>query len=260
MNTVNEKNLMLDHDYDGIKELDNDLPPWWLYLFYLSIVFAAIYMLHFHFLGTGDSSTTEYQKEINPDYVEMKTHSPGYGYHSPWYSDDPEITPQLLEKFSYHVGDNVSFSELILAAKRRATAEDLAVLDAAFPSDDIIQPVAKPADAAQPAKPTDLEVLTDEASLAAGKAVYTANCLVCHGPEGQGGIGPNMTDKYWVHGGDINDIVHLINVGVPAKGMIPWNKTLSQTKIHQVASFIYGLEGTNPPNQKAAEGDLIERD
>ena len=61
------KDVLLDHDYDGIKELDNDMPPWWLWLFYLSIVFSVLYMLHYHVLGTGDLMITEYRKEYNPE-------------------------------------------------------------------------------------------------------------------------------------------------------------------------------------------------
>ena len=46
-----EKDLMLDHDYDGIKELDNVLPPWWVYLFYGTIIFAVVYLVRFHVMG-----------------------------------------------------------------------------------------------------------------------------------------------------------------------------------------------------------------
>lgn len=59
-----EDEILTDHDYDGIKELDNNLPPWWLYGFYLTIVVAIAYMLHYHVLGTGPSSAQEYQAEV----------------------------------------------------------------------------------------------------------------------------------------------------------------------------------------------------
>ena len=68
-----------------------------------------------------------------------------------------------------------------------------------------------------------------------------------------------MTDNYWIHGGDMASIVNLIKVGVPAKGMIPWESTLTPDQINQVASFIkVKLVGTSPANPKAAEGDLFE--
>lgn len=58
-----EGEIILDHDYDGIKELDNTLPPWWVYLFYISIVFAVVYMVRYEILG-ADSTTAEYEKEV----------------------------------------------------------------------------------------------------------------------------------------------------------------------------------------------------
>ncbi len=56
--------LLLDHDYDGIRELDNNLPRWWVWLFYLSIVFAVIYMLYYHVLRIGNLQAAEYEKEM----------------------------------------------------------------------------------------------------------------------------------------------------------------------------------------------------
>lgn len=58
-----ERDLELDHNYDGIKELDNKLPAWWLYSFYASIVFAAGYMAYYHILD-GDNQETEFQNEM----------------------------------------------------------------------------------------------------------------------------------------------------------------------------------------------------
>jgi len=58
-----EADVMLDHDYDGIKELDNVLPPWWVYLFYGCIVFAAVYLVRFHVIGDY-TQAEEYEKEV----------------------------------------------------------------------------------------------------------------------------------------------------------------------------------------------------
>ncbi|MES2765432.1 MAG: cbb3-type cytochrome c oxidase N-terminal domain-containing protein [Bacteroidota bacterium] len=58
-----DKNELLDHDADGIREYDNDLPRWWLYMFYFSIAFAVVYMGYYHFLG-GPDSDQEYKKEL----------------------------------------------------------------------------------------------------------------------------------------------------------------------------------------------------
>jgi len=56
--------LLLDHEYDGIHELDNQLPRWWVWLFYFTIVFAAVYLLYFHVLRIGDLQAAEYDKEM----------------------------------------------------------------------------------------------------------------------------------------------------------------------------------------------------
>ncbi|MDT0690620.1 cbb3-type cytochrome c oxidase N-terminal domain-containing protein [Salegentibacter sp. F188] len=58
-----EAEIVLDHDYDGIRELDNNLPPWWLYGFYISIIFAVVYMANYHIFG-GTSQQEEYEMEI----------------------------------------------------------------------------------------------------------------------------------------------------------------------------------------------------
>jgi cytochrome c oxidase cbb3-type subunit 3 len=49
-----EKQLLMDHDYDGIKELDNNLPPWWVYLFYACIIFSVIYLVRYEIMGAPD--------------------------------------------------------------------------------------------------------------------------------------------------------------------------------------------------------------
>jgi cytochrome c oxidase cbb3-type subunit 3 len=63
MNDNNEP-LMQGHDADGIRELDNKLPRWWVWLFYITIIFSAVYLLYYHVLGMGDLQATEYVKEM----------------------------------------------------------------------------------------------------------------------------------------------------------------------------------------------------
>ncbi|WP_179320488.1 cbb3-type cytochrome c oxidase N-terminal domain-containing protein [Winogradskyella helgolandensis] len=57
-----EGEIILDHNYDGIRELDNNLPPWWVYSFYISIVFAVVYMVRYHVLD-ADNQIVEYEME-----------------------------------------------------------------------------------------------------------------------------------------------------------------------------------------------------
>ncbi len=96
----------------------------------------------------------------------------------------------------------------------------------------------------------------DPATLEQGSAVFKTNCIACHGQKGEGGIGPNLTDKYWIHGGQPENIEHTITAGVVEKGMASWKGILSQAQIRQVSAYIVSLEGSNPPNAKAPQGDL----
>jgi cytochrome c oxidase cbb3-type subunit 3 len=66
----NEGQLLLEHDYDGIKELDNNLPPWWVYLFYAGIIFGVVYMVRYEILG-ADNQETELKKELAQAKIEV---------------------------------------------------------------------------------------------------------------------------------------------------------------------------------------------
>ena len=65
-----EKQLLMDHDYDGIKELDNNLPPWWVYLFYACIIFSVIYLVRYEIMGAPDQET-ELKNEIAQAKIEV---------------------------------------------------------------------------------------------------------------------------------------------------------------------------------------------
>ena len=59
-----DEGLLIDHEYDGIQELDNDLPRWWLYGFYLTILFAGVYLVYYHLAGMGSSTEQEFLREM----------------------------------------------------------------------------------------------------------------------------------------------------------------------------------------------------
>ena len=99
----------------------------------------------------------------------------------------------------------------------------------------------------------------DESSgaLAVGKSIFETNCAACHAADGGGGVGPNLTDEYWIHGGTIKDLFTVIKYGVVSKGMVPWQDQLSPEEIQNVASYILSLEGTTPANPKAPQGEIV---
>lgn len=181
-----EDEIMLDHNYDGIRELDNNLPPWWKWLFYISIVLAGWYMVYYQLLG-GPGQEREYEQEV-------------------------------------------AAAEIAIA-KYKAENKDL--IDA-----------------------STVELLEDPADLKAGKQIFEQSCVACHGPQGGGGIGPNLTDEYWILGGGIKNIYHTISEGGRSgKGMIPWKDDLKPNEIAQVASYIVSLEDTEPADAKEPQGD-----
>lgn len=183
-----EGEIMLDHDYDGIKELDNDLPPWWLYMFYATIVFAVVYLGYFEVFD-GQNQIDEYNEQVAIAKLEVE------------------------------------------AYKKTVKTVDLSTMEAS----------------------------TDGAALSKGKKLFKQNCAACHMVDGRGAIGPNLTDEYWILGGGIKNIYNTISEGGrDGKGMIAWKNSFSAEKIQQIANYIISLEGTNPANAKAPEGDKWE--
>lgn len=94
-----------------------------------------------------------------------------------------------------------------------------------------------PAQAAAAAAATAEFSVTPEA-VQAGEAVFQQNCVVCHGADLEGGIGPSFLDDEWLHGGQARDVLRTITEGVPAKGMVPWGGILSPEQINQVAAYV----------------------
>ena len=100
--------------------------------------------------------------------------------------------------------------------------------------------------------------LEGENDLHAGKALFETNCIACHGKMGEGVVGPNLTDNYWLHGGSIKDVFKSIKYGIPEKGMRNWNEDFSPVQIAQLASYIKSISGSNPPNAKEKQGERFE--
>jgi cytochrome c oxidase cbb3-type subunit III len=185
-----EKNIELDHSYDGIKELDNHLPPWWKWLFYGTIGWAAVYVIVFHFSYTLPLPQEEYQNEI----------------------------AQAEEQ-----------SRKLQATQPQASIDE-----------------------------NNLQYTADPAILEKGKSVFNSNpCSSCHRGDGGGNtIGPNLTDEYWIHGGDVKSIFNTIKNGAVDKGMPAWGKAMSPQDVRDVTFYILSLQGTNPPDGKAPQGEI----
>lgn len=87
----------------------------------------------------------------------------------------------------------------------------------------------------------------DPQVVAAGKATFDTTCASCHMPTMTGGIGPNLVDNDWIHGGKPLEVVKTITEGVPAKGMLTWGPMLGQKKIGEVAAYILSKHSPSDP-------------
>src|SRR5690606_8639059 len=94
-----------------------------------------------------------------------------------------------------------------------------------------------------------------------GKSIYMSNnCGGCHRNDGGGNtIGPNLADTYWLHGGEVKNVFVTIKNGVVEKGMPAWGKSMSAQDVRDVTFFVLSLQGTNPPDAKAPQGELFEQ-
>lgn len=105
-----------------------------------------------------------------------------------------------------------------------------------------------------------LALTKDSAALAKGKVHYDTKCAACHLPQGQGLVGPNLTDDYWIHGGKISDLHKVVVEGVVEKGMIAWGNVMPPQEVNEVVAYIWTLHGTNPAGAKEPQGELAPRE
>ena len=109
-------------------------------------------------------------------------------------------------------------------------------------------------------EPTLAAALQDPAVVAAGKALFQANCVACHGPAGQGGVGPNLTDPYWINTkGTLLGVFTTIRDGVKEKGMRAWGEVLSRDEVAATAAFVASLHGSSPAKPQEPQGERIDK-
>jgi cytochrome c oxidase cbb3-type subunit III len=89
-----------------------------------------------------------------------------------------------------------------------------------------------------------------------GAKIFAHTCAVCHGNEGQGRVGPNLTDDDWIHGGKPSEIYAVVAAGVPSKGMPAWFPTLGATNCLAVTAFVLTRRGLHLPG-KPPQGEPI---
>ena len=95
--------------------------------------------------------------------------------------------------------------------------------------------------------------------LASGKAVFASKCFACHGMNGEGQIGPNLTDDYWIHGdGSLDAIKTSVAKGVLEKGMPAWEAAVSPDELNAVVVYVKSIYGSKPANAKAPQGEKVE--
>lgn len=181
-----EEAIMLNHDYDGIVELDNPTPPWWNWFFIISVIYGFAYLWLVHVSKTLPSQ--EERLEIAYEKAEI-----------------------AKQKYLEQAGNLID--------------------------------------------ETNVEYLDNEVDITAGKEIFISVCAACHGQQGEGTVGPNLVDEYWLHGGSVNDIFSVIKYGVPEKGMASWKDQYSPLQIAQLASYIISIGGTEVDNPKDPEGE-----
>lgn len=183
-----EKDKLLNHEYDGIRELDNHMPVWWLWLFYFTIGWGFLYLVYYQFTDVGPDQHEQYE-------MEMAAAAEKYG--------SPESNESDMASISW-------------------------------------------------------EFQEDEASLTRGKEIYMSTnnlCFTCHGNAGEGLVGPNLTDEFWINGCSADELAMNIATGFMDKGMMPYgsNAPISDDDMTDLISYIASLQGTNPPNPKAVD-------
>ena len=253
----------MGHIWDeNLEELNNPLPRWWLYMFYITLVFGIIYLALYPGLGSfkgllGWTETKQYESEIQQA---NEKYDPIYDKYSnidiAALVNEPEALkigerlfstyctlchgsdargvrgfPNLRDNDWLYGGSPEKIQETILNGRQGAMPawQELLEHQDIFNVSQYVQSLSgRPVDSVTAYK---------------GKQIFDKNCAICHGPEGKGNqdIGaPNLTDNIWLYGGTQKQIQQSIAQG--RSGRMPAHKEfLGKAKIHLLAAYIYGL-------------------
>jgi cytochrome c oxidase cbb3-type subunit 3 len=98
----------------------------------------------------------------------------------------------------------------------------------------------------------------DPHALQQGQQVFTTICVACHKADASGSVGPNLTDRYWLHGNRPTNLYEAVMKGFQDKGMPPWGAQLGPERTRDVVAFVLSVRNTNVANGKAPQGELTE--
>jgi len=177
------------YEYDGIEEADNQLPLWWLGVFFGTIFFGVAYWFAHHEYGMSHLPAEHYAIAVKEAQYQAEKQARA-------------LEAEANEKGLAALGDNPD-------------------------------------------------------AVAAGAATFKGMCAACHGEQGEGKIGPNLTDNQWIHGGSAEDIKKVIDTGVNDKGMPAWGPTLGAAGVQQVTAFVLSIRNSNVAG-KEPQGEIYQ--
>jgi cytochrome c oxidase cbb3-type subunit 3 len=255
------------HEYDGIEEYDNPLPRWWFYMFLLTFIFSAVYLIIYPGLGSykglewQDTGAWTSVGELRGDQAKAeKVYAETYGVYSKMPLEALATNPDAL-KMGFRLfanncavchgsdgGGNPGFPNLTDKDWLYGGTPEK-ILESVTHGRNAIMPPWGSLLGEQGVVETTEYVLSlsgaeyDATKADAGKKHFDMNCTVCHGVDGKGNqlLGaPNLTDNIWLYGGDPATIRQSVRNG--RSGVMPAQKDLlKEDRIHLLAAYVYSL-------------------